>query len=128
MELVPDVFHAIAEPNRRRMLDMLAGGELAAQELADRFDISFAAVSQHLKVLHDAGLVERRAEGRRRIYSLTAERLREVDDWTANYRRFWQSRMIACARIWMNLNLRTTNARATNPKIEIRKKFERMNV
>jgi DNA-binding transcriptional ArsR family regulator len=75
------------------MLDMLARGELAAQELADRFDISFAAVSQHLKVLHDAGLVERRAEGRRRIYSLTAERLREVDDWTANYRRFWQSRM-----------------------------------
>lgn len=93
MQSVPDVFHAIAEPNRRRMLDMLAGGELAAQELADRFEISFAAVSQHLKVLHDAGLVERRAEGRRRIYSLTADRLREVDNWTANYRRFWQSRM-----------------------------------
>jgi DNA-binding transcriptional ArsR family regulator len=93
MEPRGDVFHAIAEPNRRRLLDMLARGELAAQELASRFDISFAAVSQHLKVLHEAGLVERRAEGRKRIYKLTPRRLREVDDWTANYRRFWQGRL-----------------------------------
>lgn len=93
MEPAADVFHAIAEPNRRRLLDMLADGELAAQELANRFDISFAAVSQHLKILHDAGLVTRRAEGRKRIYTLTARPLREVDDWTATYRRFWQDRL-----------------------------------
>jgi DNA-binding transcriptional ArsR family regulator len=88
-----DVFHAIADPNRRRMLDTLANGELAAQELAGHFDMSFAAVSQHLKVLHHAGLVKRRAQGRQRIYSLAPLGLREVEDWTARYRRFWRSRL-----------------------------------
>jgi DNA-binding transcriptional ArsR family regulator len=88
-----DVFHAIADPNRRRLLDMLAAGDLPAQELAGHFGISFAAVSQHLKVLHEAGLVKRRAEGRQRIYSLTPSPLREVDDWTGAYRRFWQGRL-----------------------------------
>ena len=88
-----DVFHAIADPNRRRMLDLLADGDLPAQQLASRFDISFAAVSQHLKVLHRAGLVTRRAEGRQRIYGLEPLGLREVDNWTARYRRFWQGRL-----------------------------------
>lgn len=88
-----DVFQAIADPNRRQLLDLLASGELPAQALADRFEISFAAVSQHLKVLREAGLVSRRASGRQRIYSLTPERLREVADWTAGYRGFWEGRL-----------------------------------
>ncbi|HKV55895.1 MAG TPA: metalloregulator ArsR/SmtB family transcription factor [Candidatus Binataceae bacterium] len=87
------VFHAIADPNRRRLLDLLAAGASPAQELAGRFDISFAAVSQHLRVLLEAGLVTRRAAGRQRIYTLAPARLRAVDQWTANYRRFWQSRL-----------------------------------
>jgi DNA-binding transcriptional ArsR family regulator len=89
----PDVFHAIADPHRRRLLDLLAAGDSPAQELADQFVISFAAVSQHLKVLREAGLVARRAEGRQRIYSLTPERLRLVAEWTAGYRKFWESRL-----------------------------------
>ena len=88
-----DVFHAIADGTRRKLLDVLAAGDSPAHELASRFDISFAAVSQHLKVLHQAGLVERRARGRQRIYSLAPSRLREVDDWTAQYRRFWQTQL-----------------------------------
>jgi len=88
-----DVFHAIADPNRRQMLDLLAAGDLPAQELANRFEISFAAVSQHLKVLREAGLVSRRAEGRQRIYSLRPGRLRVVAEWTAGYRKFWESRL-----------------------------------
>jgi DNA-binding transcriptional ArsR family regulator len=88
-----DVFHAIADPNRRQLLDLLAAGDLPAQDLADRFEISFAAVSQHLKVLRDAGLVSRRADGRQRIYSLTPDRLRIVAEWTARYRGFWESRL-----------------------------------
>jgi DNA-binding transcriptional ArsR family regulator len=88
-----DVFHAIADPNRRYLLDLLAAGDLPAQELANRFEISFAAVSQHLKVLRDAGLVSRRADGRQRIYSLTPEPLRAVAEWTASYRKFWESRL-----------------------------------
>jgi DNA-binding transcriptional ArsR family regulator len=87
------VFLAIADTNRRRMLDLLAQGDSAAQDLADRFDISFAAVSQHLKVLREAGLVARRADGRRRIYRLTPERLRTIDEWMATYRVFWQGRL-----------------------------------
>jgi DNA-binding transcriptional ArsR family regulator len=93
MQAADEVFHAIADANRRKLLDMLADGDLPVQELASHFNISFAAVSQHLKVLHDAGLVERRAAGRQRIYSLNPVRLREVDDWTARYRKFWQGRL-----------------------------------
>jgi len=88
-----DVFHAIADPQRRRLLDLLAAGDSAAQDLAARFPISFAAVSQHLKILLDAGLVARCAAGRRRIYSLTPERLRVVVEWTAKYQRFWEERL-----------------------------------
>jgi DNA-binding transcriptional ArsR family regulator len=88
-----DVFRAIADPNRRRMLDLLAAGDFAAQELAAHFDMTFAAVSQHLKVLLEAGLVARRAEGRARIYRLTPQRLRAVAEWTATYRKFWRSRL-----------------------------------
>jgi len=93
MRATHEVFHAIADANRRKLLDMLAGGDFPAQELASRFNVSFAAVSQHLKVLHEAGLVKRRAEGRQRIYSLAPLPLREVDDWTASYRKFWQGRL-----------------------------------
>ena len=87
------VFLAIADANRRRMLDLLAAGDAPAQELADQFEISFAAVSQHLKVLREAGLVSRRAQGRRRIYRLTPQKLRVVEDWMATYRTFWQGRL-----------------------------------
>jgi len=93
MGAADEIFHAIGDANRRKLLDVLADGDLPAQELASRFEVSFAAVSQHLKVLHDAGLVTRRAAGRQRIYSLAPLRLREVDDWTARYRKFWRGRL-----------------------------------
>jgi DNA-binding transcriptional ArsR family regulator len=93
MEAADEIFHAIADASRRKLLDVLAEGDLPAQELANRFDISFAAVSQHLKVLREVGLVNRRAEGRQRIYSLAPARLQEVDDWTAHYRKFWRGRL-----------------------------------
>lgn len=87
------VFHAIADPNRRRLLDLLAEGDSPAQDLASRFAISFAAVSQHLKILREAGLVVSRAEGRQRIYRLTPDRLQVVNDWTSRYRKFWEERL-----------------------------------
>lgn len=88
-----DVFHAIADPNRRRLIDLLGGGEKSVQELARDFDITLAAVSQHLAVLLDSRLVTRRAQGRQRFYQLDAEPLRFVDEWTSQHRRFWQSRL-----------------------------------
>jgi DNA-binding transcriptional ArsR family regulator len=87
------VFHAIADPNRRRLIDLLADGEKSVQELARGFDITLAAVSQHLAVLLDSRLVARRAAGRQRFYRLDAAPLRVVDEWTSQHRRFWQSRL-----------------------------------
>lgn len=87
------VFHAIADPNRRRLIDLLADGEKSVQELAQDFDITVAAVSQHLAVLLTSRLVTRRALGRQRLYRLDAAPLRVVDEWTSQHRRFWQSRL-----------------------------------
>jgi DNA-binding transcriptional ArsR family regulator len=88
-----DVFQAIADPNRRRLLGLLSAGEKPVQELAGHFDITFAAVSQHLSILRDAGLVVSRAQGRQRLYSLDARPLRIVNDWTLQYSDFWKSRL-----------------------------------
>ena len=88
-----DVFHAIADPNRRRLIDLLATGEKPVQELAGNFDITLAAVSQHLGVLREAGLVTSRPRGRQRLYQLQPAGLQEVDEWTARYRGFWKSRL-----------------------------------
>ena len=87
------VFHAIADPNRRHLMDLLADGEKSVQELARNFDITLAAVSQHLAVLLDSRLVARRASGRQRLYRLDAAPLHIVDEWTSRHRRFWQSRL-----------------------------------
>jgi len=88
-----DVFHAIADPNRRLLLGLLSEGEKPVQELVGHFDITFAAVSQHLGVLREAGLVVSRPHGRQRLYSLDARPLRVVNDWTGQYRDFWKGRL-----------------------------------
>jgi DNA-binding transcriptional ArsR family regulator len=73
-----EVFEAIAQPTRREILRLLAGGELNAGSIAERFDVTQPAVSQHLKVLREAGLVEERRDGARRLYSLRASGLSDV--------------------------------------------------
>ncbi|MFL5296350.1 MAG: ArsR/SmtB family transcription factor [Phenylobacterium sp.] len=91
-------FEALAEPNRRSILDLLRGGERPAGELVEALSISQPGVSKHLKVLREAGLVTVRAEGQRRLYRLDARRLAEVDAWLAPYRRGWASRLDALER------------------------------
>ena len=88
-----DVFRAIADPSRRRLLDLLREREMPAQELASHFDMSFPAVSQHLSVLLEARLVTRRSDGRQRVYRARPRGLRGVHEWTAKYRRFWSGRL-----------------------------------
>lgn len=83
-----DVFQAIAHPARRRLLEDLAGGEQPVNSLAAPFAMSRPAVSQHLRVLLDAGLVVERRVGRERVYRLRAEPLREVRDWVGHYEAF----------------------------------------
>jgi DNA-binding transcriptional ArsR family regulator len=90
-----DVYGAIADPTRRRLLDLLALAGLSVGELAAPFAMSRPAVSQHLRVLRDAGLVREQRVGRQRIYQLAPDGLREVDLWLGSYRRFWENRLAA---------------------------------
>ncbi|GDY28514.1 ArsR/SmtB family transcription factor [Gandjariella thermophila] len=85
-----DVFTAVAEPSRRTLLDLLADGERSAGELVASLPaLTQPAVSRHLRILREAGLVEVRPDGQRRIYTLRPEGLAELDDWLARYRRYW---------------------------------------
>ncbi len=88
-------FAAIAHPVRRQILDLLVEGERPVHALAEPFDMSRPAVSQHLRILLDAGLVGERRSGRERLYRLHPERLREVRDWLRKYERFWHERLAA---------------------------------
>lgn len=88
-----EVFHAVVDPNRRRILQLLTTGERPVQDLVDHFDLSFSAISQHLKVLREAGLVARRRDGKSRFYSLRPEPLKDLHDWTEIYERAWCERL-----------------------------------
>ncbi|MBI4317396.1 MAG: winged helix-turn-helix transcriptional regulator [Chloroflexi bacterium] len=89
----PEVFGAISHPARRRMLDLLAEGDRPVNAIAEHFEMSRPAVSQHLRVLLDAGLVTEQRHGRERRYRLVPERLSPVRDWIAHYQRFWDDHL-----------------------------------
>ena len=92
-------FDVLGDPVRRRILELLAGGESSAGDVAaavgGEFGISQPAVSQHLKVLRDNGFAHVRAEGTRRLYSVDAAGMREVDAWVAQFRAFWDQKLDA---------------------------------
>ena len=92
------LFEILAEPNRRRVLDLLREREHTVGELVDALDMSQPAVSKQLRVLRDAGLVEARVDAQRRIYSLRAEPLADVDAWLEPYRKFWRDKLAALQR------------------------------
>ena len=83
----------LAEPRRLAILDLLRDGERPVGELVDRLGVSQPAVSKHLRVLKDAGLVEARAEAQRRLYRLRPEPLAELDEWLASYRELWTTHL-----------------------------------
>jgi DNA-binding transcriptional ArsR family regulator len=88
-------YTAVAEPSRREILDLLRHGERSVNDLVARLPLSQPGVSKHLKVLREAGLVDVRADGKRRWYGLRAEPLAEVADWLEPYRRHWSDRFDA---------------------------------
>jgi DNA-binding transcriptional ArsR family regulator len=90
-----DVFHAIADGNRRVLIDLMEPGPRAVGELVLASWMSYSATSQHLAILRRAGLVSSEASGRRRIYRLRPVGLREVYDWSGQYREFWRGRLDA---------------------------------
>lgn len=90
-----DSFHAIADPTRRRILVILEQGDRTVSEIADPFQISQPAISQHLRVLREAGLVEPQRVGRHQRYRLNAEALKIVYDWVGHFERFWDKKLKA---------------------------------
>ena len=89
------VFHALADPTRRAILDRLAEGEATVGRLSEPFSISFAAVSKHLGVLERAGLVTRKARGRERVCRINPAALDDARAWLGFHERFWRERLDA---------------------------------
>jgi DNA-binding transcriptional ArsR family regulator len=88
-------FEALADPTRRRIVELLADGERSAGEIAAEFSTSRPGVSRHLRVLREHGLVQTREDGQRRLYSLDPAPLEELDAWLERYRGFWANRLDA---------------------------------
>jgi DNA-binding transcriptional ArsR family regulator len=96
-ESLDAVFSALADPTRREIVKRLSGGKVSVSELAEPFEMSLPAVSKHLGVLEDAGLVSREKEGRVRQCRLKAEPMQEALDWIAHYGRFWEDQFDSLA-------------------------------
>src|SRR5262245_21604862 len=88
-----DLFKTLADPTRRRVVEALRHGEMQVGDIVDRAGIHQSGVSRHLRILHAAGFVSKRAEGQRRLYSLRATRFRELNEWLAKYLSLWESRL-----------------------------------
>ncbi|MUL37227.1 ArsR/SmtB family transcription factor [Gloeocapsopsis dulcis] len=88
-----DIFQAIADPTRRAILDRLRSGEQPVKQLAEPFAMSLPAISQHLQILCEVGLVTQRRVGRQRIYQLNPEPLQQVKNWVSHYEQFWQEKL-----------------------------------
>ena len=95
---VESVFEIIAEPNRRAILGLLASSQQSVGEIERRLRMPQPAVSKHLRVLRDAGIVESTVDAQRRLYRLRPQPLQEVDAWLAPFRRFWSAHVDALER------------------------------
>jgi DNA-binding transcriptional ArsR family regulator len=87
-----DAFNAVAEPRRRQILDVLAGGEHPVNELVHRLGLAQPQVSKHLRVLREVGAVDVRDEGRQRLYRLNGRALKPIHDWVKEYEQTWSDR------------------------------------
>ena len=93
-----DVFAAVGDATRRRVLDLLMRGELPVRQIAAPFAMTRPAISQHLRILLRARLVAVRREGRHRYYRLDAGPLRQIHDWVGHYERFWPGKLTALGK------------------------------
>ena len=87
-----DAFNAVAEPRRRQILDVLAGGERPVNDLVVELGVTQPVISKHLRVLRDVGLVSVRDDGRQRVYRLDGQPLKPIHEWLKNYERSWSER------------------------------------
>lgn len=89
----PDAFETLADPTRRRIVEVLRGGERPVNDIVERAGVHQSGVSRHLRILHEAGFVAVRPDGQRRLYRLRPEPFRELDTWLASYRDLWEDRL-----------------------------------
>src|SRR5262245_53961990 len=90
-----DVFQAIADPTRREIINLIAGQSLNLNAVAEKFDISRPAISKHIKILTECGLIMIKQQGRERYCEAKLQKLNEVSDWVDQYRKFWMERLDA---------------------------------
>jgi DNA-binding transcriptional ArsR family regulator len=88
-----DVFQTLADPTRRRIVEVLRGGEQQVNDVVERAGVHQSGVSRHLRILSEAGFVSVRPEGQRRLYALRPEPFRALDDWLDQYRNLWHARL-----------------------------------
>ncbi|HWW15209.1 MAG TPA: metalloregulator ArsR/SmtB family transcription factor [Candidatus Dormibacteraeota bacterium] len=114
------VFEIIAEPNRRAILSLLVSSQQSVGEIERQLRMPQPAVSKHLRVLRDAGFVESRVDAQRRLYRLRPEPFQQVDDWLAQFRRFWSAHVDALERHLDRMEQKTPTERkkekTTRPK------------
>lgn len=96
-----DVFQAIADPTRREIINMIAHKSLNVNTVAENFDVSRTAIYKHIKILTECGLLTVKQQGRERFCEAKLEKLEEVSDWVASYRKFWSNKLDA---LEMHLN------------------------
>lgn len=101
-----DVFQAIADPNRRAILGLLASQTLTLNGVAERFKISRPAISKHIKILSECGLIEVKKHGRERYCLAKLEKLNEVSNWIEQYRKFWEERLDALEQYLNELQIK----------------------
>jgi DNA-binding transcriptional ArsR family regulator len=110
------VFAIIAEPNRRAILSLLAAAERSVGDIEERLRLPQPTVSKHLRVLREAGFVESRVDTQRRLYRIRPEPLMEIDDWLAQFRRFWSAHLDALERHLDRMDQPTPTKRKTRRK------------
>ncbi|MCF3108159.1 metalloregulator ArsR/SmtB family transcription factor [Niabella sp. CC-SYL272] len=112
-----DVFQAIADPTRRQIIDLLAHEPLNVNAIAEQFDVSRQAVSVHVKILAECGLLVIRREGRERYCEAQLHKLSEVASWAAQYKKFWEGRFGALDRYLNTVKTKkSTNGKGTKPR------------
>ncbi|MEZ4712731.1 MAG: metalloregulator ArsR/SmtB family transcription factor [Caldilineaceae bacterium] len=109
-----DVFNAIAEPQRRAILELLAQDEMSVNEIAVALDLNQPQASKHLRVLYEVELVDVRQEGRQRIYQLQSESLRPIHDWMRQFEQFWSERFDRLDDFLQSLQIRELNTEEIN--------------
>lgn len=112
-----DVFQAIADPTRREIINLLAYQSLNLNAVADRFDVSRPAISKHIKILTECGLIVIKPQGRERYCEAKLEKLNEISHWVEQYKQFWSNKLDALESYLIELQ-----AQKNAPKASVKKK------